>query len=509
MRVKFSVMTAPTQKRRGFLFSVFSGAVLAALFFHCSGVAAPRPLAPPWPSFGTLHHEGFDQPYGFAPNQVIDPAIWAESWSGYALQRSGTSVVPWAVPMVVSNSFRIEPERGAIRFWYRPDYASGTGSGTVATLLELATSNGKASEVWWSLVVSPDGSELHLICQTENEPQSCLQAAVNWEAGSWHMLTLGFTPTNSVLFVDDQLAAVGEGLATIPQEAAPYTSLTVGSTANGTAPAQGQIEELCVFTGRKRTQQLLGNIFGLSVDWDIGLYHAALSKTAALGPISAEEIAARAVRAAQRKAEREALGIEAELGGGMQMLLLSGPTATCVTNSPLYITNTVAWFDASTGWTVQFDVQGTNALGTTGGPVEIFAATNLAGSHLTNAPWLFLERGPSCRRYEYTNQSAAMTFYLLGDGTIDPDGDGLSTAYELLIAHSNPLVFDLLDSDGDGLSDAWELAHESNPQEANAGDDPDADGIPNLQEYLGGTRPGVAEGFSVWVGQPGVALNLP
>lgn len=197
-------------------------AALCCLLTAAIAEAKPRPLSPPWPSFGLLTYEGFNQPYGFATNQTIASGVWQESWSGYSLNRQGTTVTPWAVPMVISNSFRVEPERGAIRLWYRPDQSSGIGSGDTATLLELVTANGAAREVWWSLVITPDGSEVHLVCQTETGPQSCLQTEVNWEADSWHLITLGFTPTNSALYLDDQLAAVGEGLATIPKEVAPY-----------------------------------------------------------------------------------------------------------------------------------------------------------------------------------------------------------------------------------------------------------------------------------------------
>lgn len=410
-------------------------AVLGVLSGPTDAVAKPRPLSPPWPSFGLLQHEGFDQPYGFATNQVIDTSIWTESWSGWALKRQGVAVEPWIVPMVVSNSFRVEPERGAIRFWYRPDYSSGVGSGETTTLLELVTANDKASEIWWALVVSPDGSEVHLICQTESGPEACLSASVNWTNGSWHLLTVAFTPTNSAIFIDDQLQAVGEGLTAIPNEAAPYTSLIVGSSASGELPAQGQIEELSIFSGRKKMQQVMGNIFGLSVDWEIGIYYAALSKTAALGPISDAEIAERAARIAQRKAEREALGLEEESGGGMQMMMLVGGTAVCVTNSPLYITNTVAWFDTNNGWTVQFDVQGTNS------PADIFTTTNLSGNSITNSQWVWLERGPSCSTYQYTNQPAEGSCYILGTMK-DTDSDGMTDAYERLVSHTNPNVPD-------------------------------------------------------------------
>ena len=414
--------------------------------------AKPRPLSAPWPSFGLLQREGFDQPYGFATNQVISPAIWMESWSGWALNRQGKVVEPWVVPMVVSNSFRVEPERGAIRLWYRPDFSSGAGPGQPATLLELVTAQGKTEAVWWTLGVTPDGNEVHLVCQTDNGPATCLSAEVKWEAGTWHLLTLGFTPTNSALFIDDKLSAIGDGLATIPKEAAPFTRLVVGSSDLGTETASGQIEELCVFSGRKRIQQVIGNVFGLSVNWEIGIYYASLSKIAALGPISDAEIAARKERAEKLQAERAALGLDAESGGG-QMLRLAGGTSECFTNSPLYITNTVCVFDTNTGWTVQFDVQGTNS------PADIFTTTNLSGNNITNSQWTWLERGPSCFTYQYTNQSASQSYFILGT-MLDSDGDGLTDAFEKLVSKTNPALWD---TDGDGISDRDEVVLGTNP----------------------------------------------
>jgi hypothetical protein len=428
-------MRIPTRQRKwaaGVTLHLF---LASALLFQCgiSTVSAkPRPLAPPWPEFGLLMREGFDQPYGFPTNQTIDSSIWRESWTGWAMNRQGVAVTPWAVPMVVSNAFRIEPERGAIRFWYRPDFSSGSGPGNTATLLELATSNGKTEAVWWALVVSPEGNEVHLVCQTEKGAESCLSSKVDWEAGSWHMLTLGFTPTNSALFIDDQIAAVGDGLATIPKEIASITYLIIGSTLAGESPAQGQIEELSVFSGRKKMQQIMGNPFGLSVDWEIGLYYASLSKTAALGPISDEEIAARKALAEKRKAERLALGLDDEGGsGGGMMRLMSGPVSACVTNSPLFITNAACFYDTNAGWTLQFDVQGTN------GPADIFTISALG---TTNA-WTWLERGPTCSRYEYTNMPPEQSYVILGT-LLDTDGDLLTDAYERLVSHTNPNVPD-------------------------------------------------------------------
>lgn len=74
-----------------------------------------------------------------------------------------------------------------------------------------------------------------------------------------------------------------------------------------------------------------------------------------------------------------------------------------------------------------------------------------------------------------------------GNVVITARNDGLVTTLMLQ-------SFGLLDSDGDGIPDAWEIANGLNPFDpSDASQDPDHDGLTNLQEYLLGTNPHVAD----------------
>jgi hypothetical protein len=154
---------------------------------------------------------------------------------------------------------------------------------------------------------------------------------------------------------------------------------------------------------------------------------------------------------------------------------------------------------------------------TAGGPTTIYdvlTTTNLRsdvpGWNGTN--WYWLGRTTNGQKIFYTEFLQADTcFFQLGYVTNDPCGDGIGTAYKLLVAHVDPnqcLV--LLSSDGYGTPDAWYLAHGLNPLTPGIGGwDANGNGILNYQEYLRGGDPQTPAAMAVWVATPSGFSGIP
>ncbi len=422
------------------------GLVLAVLFavqftVSLSIHASPRPPLPPIPEFASqLYHESFDASFfsGTTNTQIItDQFTYVESWSGYALQRAGDVVVPFVVPALdFKGRTNVSCNQGTIRFWFKPAWSSGAtdkgaGAGTVATLLELDAIGKNESANAWSLQVSPDGNTLSLVAQSDSNPTVLYETQISWSANQSHLVWLNYGPKETTLFIDGQIVAQGIGTPTVPPEMA---ALVVGSSLVGRSVAGGDFDELACYDAPatrhgERTAQTL----------DVSFYWNYCADYAALGPISAEEIAAREKRLAENKNNPAFAQRSSAMMGGMAARNSCGPLAAgaCVTNGSVFMTNVWADLETNGTMTVTFDlVGGTNA---TGLFYDIFTTTNLADGNAAALSWTWLGRGPTCQTYQFTNQPLAAAFYLVGTPQ-DTDGDGMSDAFERLVSRTDPLV---------------------------------------------------------------------
>ncbi len=145
--------------------------------------------------------------------------------------------------------------------------------------------------------------------------------------------------------------------------------------------------------------------------------------------------------------------------------------------------------------------------------LDLLYTTNLAllpSPALCGTNWAWITRGAVDQiTFSITNLPQQI-YFRLGNALIDSDGDGLPDAYEMLVSHTDPNVFNVPTGDGYGTPDAWYILHGLNPATSGIGnDDPDTDGLVSRREYLWGSDPQTAEGLTVWVGNPAGFSSIP
>lgn len=151
-------------------------------------------------------------------------------------------------------------------------------------------------------------------------------------------------------------------------------------------------------------------------------------------------------------------GVAGTNSGGTSNICCSGPTNFTVaylsgTNEP-WLEISVVTNNVATLWIHTSD---------TNTPYDVFGSTNLnslALPALSRTNWQLLRHVTgTTTNFNWANITPCEAWFQLGK-TNDYDGDGLTDAYENLVSHTKPLVWD---TDGDGLSDGWEWWNGLNP----------------------------------------------
>jgi len=436
-------------------------AVLAVVSVIAKSSAAPRPPQPPWPE-ATLRIYGFDSAYQRGPWKM-DAAINEEtsvvdSWSGQALVREGfSSLSPVVIPVdVESKRPNYKLDGGAVRFWIAPNWSTaseklgGKGPGHLAHLLELVSLDAKKPEVKWSLCVNDAGDTIYLAGEGKGGVTVYLKAPIQFEAGDWRMITLGYSTTNTALWVDNELVAKGDGLPMSAWWETKNLGLVVGSDiyGSGDSVAEAQFEELAALPR-----------WPSNTKWQ-AMHYTAVKHRTLLGPVGTKE------EEQAKVAVLKGSGLLPEEYGSMAKLSGEG-------DGPIILYS----YAAGTLWLEITGVSNNLAHLIVHGTTPDVAYEILSKESLTNTEWVGEQVIIGAAGQDWTPTTATV-------GT-----------------RTNNLFFwarTLVDSDGDGLPDWWEQAHgldPNNPDTGNAGisdgyKDSDNDGWTNLQEYQNRTNPG-------------------
>ncbi len=319
---------------------------------------------------------------GFAPLAFTNVTI-VSSWStiGNALWLDSSDPAFLQYNLVETNgTTNLDCTSGSLWFWFSPDWASaddqsqGYGPGDWGRFLDVGAFTTNASVGWWSLYLDPGGTNVYFAAQTNGTSALYLSAPISWASNTWHLVALTYTASNSLLYLDGQLATNGPGVSVWPGSDVLANGFFIGSDYTGLDQARGQIEDLTtwnlIFDGA-----LFTNYYNA-----LGAYIA---------------------------------NWQAAQGGGFGMFapagMFSGSSMpACVPGGPVWFMNPLATQASPTSVTMTFTLQG----GTANTLYDIYGTTNLAGASLAGSSWSWVTNGYTCNLIVMTNQPVGRKYYV-------------------------------------------------------------------------------------------------
>lgn len=351
-----------------------------------------------------------------------------------------------------SGTNEIAVASGSVTFWYAPNWSStndasgGLGPQEYGRLIEVGGYTTNSSFGWWSIYVDPAGANLYFSSQTNDGAGNTytIVAPIDFTTNYWHFIALTYSSTNVSLYLDgQQLTNDPAGLNIWPGPVALSNGMFFGSDSNGIYQAEGELDDIQTY----------------NVDLSSNQVHHAFSQSEInyfLNPWNWQYMSA--ISSAPSSPSTNAVTPDVITGAGY--LQANGPASTIISVSTPYIvwmTNVTATLVNSNTTAISFTIQG----GQGGYMYDVFATGALQGA-MTNDVWYWMGQGGHGTNYTITISSQD-AFLILGT-PYDADGDGLTSAYELLVSHTDP---NNPYSNLDGILDGWDVLLGLNPQTSN------------------------------------------
>ncbi len=428
----------------------YIGGIFLLLFFPLVGLVradVPSPGDPPtydWLDNWTFNNTNtWTSEIGHAPVSFTNLEV-SPLGNGSALFLDNTNGAWLQYNVFETNGVtNLTVNEGTLMFWFAPNWTGtnqgGNGPGQWGRLIEVGSYTTNASYGWWSIYLDPDGANIYFSSQTNGAGQTHLSAPIAWTTNRWHLIVLTYSPTNSALYLDGELATNGLPVTYLPDTNVLAAGFFVGSDNAGLSQARGIFDDISTYNFQLDAARI-------SRTFSMGSFYYYLN------PLNFANLSS-----AQSSPSYDPTFLAITGAGYLQWV---GSNATsCVTSSNVWITNMVATLVGTnaTNQSVNFTFEiagGSNNL-----PYDVFATGDFIGSSLTNSQWLWMGQGYHCNIYTITNLPSR-AFLILGT-SLDSDSDGLTDAYERLMSHTNPLN---PDTDGDGILDGWEVMSGLNPR---------------------------------------------
>ena len=386
--------------------------ILAALLLETSGLAQMGPPPDPFLECYEFLDTNWVSDFGYLPLNCTNLAgVSVEGENALMLDTTNLEPAFLQYNVVETNGHtNLDFGAGAVSALVISDWASadtnqnGQGPGELGYLLAAGDWSSNAPDGFWAIYVDAGGTNIYFGGVSNSVATTYVSAPISWAANSIHEIGLTYT-SNSVFYLDGQLAATGGPVTIVPSTNTWTNGLYIGSDASGYEQFRG----VFLYMELDNSDIDSSNIIS---DWGANWFTYGWSETTNyydtwLNPS----------------------------GGGQNSMLSPGVlnphgfSSGCSNCNAVYLTNMFAANVQGQGVTFTFTIEG----GSNGVPYDVFSTANLIGPMLTNSVWTWLGQGTNWGTYQVTNQPSLHSYYVLGTPDPAPDGSGATVAYEALI----------------------------------------------------------------------------
>ena len=418
---------------------------VAVIFLFLCGLCAG--FAQPVPSGGSS--DGYLQSWSFNDtNWLSDSAYFPGAFTNIASVPGGDGN---CLSITATNAFlqynvvesdgttNLTVDTGSFTVWINPSWAStnitgGTGPGTYARILEVGTFSTNATTEWWSLYFSPDGCNLLLSAEAGGVLTNYIAAPVSLASNAWMNVSVTYSATNTAIYTNGFLATNGPGMTVYPGSTTLSNGFFVGSDSSAASQFNGLMDDLATYNIELDSNTVFGTYDVFSIAYSGAVI---ISENLTNAPSGSTNIPT----------------FNAVSGPGILQFVTNA--SGCITSNTFWLANVTASPGSNQSVNVTFTIEG----GADNTLYDVFGTAALT-SPITNGTWVWLGQGYHCNTYTMNIQSNTAAFFILGSPD-DPDGDGLTTAYEELVSKTDP---NNPSTTGNGILDGWAVMWGLNPK---------------------------------------------